>query len=310
VRTAAFLGMALWLGAVAIVTPPPAIAQQGPIRLFPQFPPAAPSAVPIAPQPAPAQPLVPPAGPDQVVVEGLVPPALDSIGLMGPGGGFDRALWQGSDPATLLALLSDLPVVTTLPPLRRLLRRLLVTGSPVAAGDPPGQLLAVRLRRLLAMGDLDAAAALAAQVPPQTGDSEVARAVAEVALVRGDPDAACPMAEAIGLTTTAEFWSKVAIWCRLARGDLAGARLGLDLMREAAQTDDAGFFALVTALADQAGSPPVAELRPGEMAAAGNRARCRAAVRARRHRPPAGVGRGRAAGRGRTGVSRRRGDGR
>jgi hypothetical protein len=273
------LRAALWLGmgatvatSVLMVTAREGLAQQGPIRLFPQ--PETPSAAapeltpdrdrtlppggPAERAGAPIQPAPPPGATPEFVVEGLAAPEVDAIGLAEPSGGFDRALWQGSDPEVIYALLSDLPVVSEVPPLRGLTRRLLVTGAPVAGGA--GRLLGTRLARLIAMGDLDAAKALVDQLPPAAADSGLARSAAEVALLSGDQEAACRIADAVGLTTGAEFWAKVAVYCRLAAGDAAGARLGLDLLREARQTADAAFFELATAIADETGPPPLESL--------------------------------------------------
>ncbi len=254
------------IASATMVTARAGFAQQGPIRLFPQpDPPSmpAPDLTPdqeraLPPRERAGSPAPPPGATPEFVVEGLAAPEVDAIGLAESGGGFDRAPWQGSDPEVMYALLSDLPVVTDVPPLRRLARRLLVTGSPVAGGA--GRLLGARLARLIAMGDLDAAKILVDQLPPIATDSELARRAAEVALLLGDQEAACRLADAVGLTTGAEFWAKVGAYCRLAAGDADGARLGLDLLREARQTADAAFFELATAIADEAQPPPLQSL--------------------------------------------------
>jgi hypothetical protein len=270
--------MAAMVGAPITATVRPALAQQDPIRLFPPLEPSpldpqsplAPESTPEGDDPA-ATPqwgdpaaltgrAAPPAAPSGAfMVEGLAAPALDAIGLVGPGA-FDRTLWQGSDPDAILARLSNLPVVTQVPPLRRLTRRLLVTGSPIPARSGPGRVLAARLGRLIAMGDLDAARILVDQLPPPAADTELARAAAEVALLSGDEDAACRLAETVGVTAAAAFWGQVGVYCRLASGDRDGARLGLDLLRESDQTGDGAFFDLATAIADQAAAPPQPDL--------------------------------------------------
>ncbi len=244
------------------------MAQQGPIRLFPERAtppeeepvaehtqpplraPDATAAMPHAESTAPAE----PAG--RLVVEGLAAPELDAIGLSGPAeGGFARPLWQGSDPELVDQLLTDLPVITQVPPLRKLARRLLVSGGPVG-GREPGHLLALRIERLVGMGDLDAAQALVERLPPPTTDSVLARRAAEVDLLLGDDVAACRLADSLAPTAEAEFWAEVAVYCHLVDEDRGGARLGLDLMREAGQTTDGAFFALATAIIDQTGPPP------------------------------------------------------
>jgi hypothetical protein len=270
-RTAFGLGMTLSVASATMVTAPPGIAQQGPIRLFPergppprqapapeQEPPRLPGPV---EQRAPRAEPGPPSEPaGEVAVERLAAPELDAIGLSGPTeGGFDRPLWQGSDPELVSQLLSDLPVVTLVPPLRALARRLLVTGSPVR-GREPGDLLALRIERLTAMGDLDGAKALLDRLPPLATDSALARRAAEVALLLDDDHSACRLADSVGPTSEAEFWAKIAVYCRLVEDDRSGARLGLDLMREAGQTGDGAFFTLASAMIDQTGPPPLGEL--------------------------------------------------
>ena len=257
---------------ISIVMAPPGIAQQGPIRLFPERDPA-PATEP-APAPQPARPpatgvqtLTPRAEPaaraepqGEFVVEGLAAPELDAIGLSGPTeGGFDRRLWQGSDPELVSQLLADLPVVSLVPPLRALARRVLVTGSP-PGGREPGRMLALRIERLVAMGDLDAAKAVVDHLPPPATDSVLARRTAEVALLLGDDQSACPLADSVGPTSGAAFWAEVGVYCRLVDDDRNGAQLGLDLMREAGHTADYAFFALAGAIIDETGPPPLESL--------------------------------------------------
>ena len=75
------------------------------------------------------------------VVEGLAPPGVDAIGLSGPARAASAARSGRAAIRSWWALLADLPVVTQLPPLRRLTQRLLVTGAPVG-GREAGHLLA------------------------------------------------------------------------------------------------------------------------------------------------------------------------
>lgn len=264
------LGTVGLIATIMMATAPPGLAQQGPIRLFPER--DAPARAEPAPQearpptPAPVErqlaprpePQPEPAG--EFTVEGLAAPELDAIGLSGPSeGGFDRPLWQDADADLVMRLLADLPVVTRVPPLRDLTRRLLVSGSPAAGGEP-GRMLAIRIDRLLAMGELDAAKALVDHLPPPAMDSELARRAAEVALLLGDDQTACRLADSLGPTSGAEFWGKTAVFCRLVEDDASGARLGLDLMREAGQTSDDAFFELATAIADRSEPPPLPTL--------------------------------------------------
>ncbi len=273
------MALLAWAGTMAVVAP--LAAQQGPIPLFPSQPaptPAAPegSAPPSAPGEAPAAPAPAPGTetgttpPSGFQVEGLAPPEVDSIGLTGPSdGGFDRQLWQGSDAKVVLPLLSQLPVITINPPLRALTRRLLASGAPLEGVSQAGSVLEARVERLLAMGDLDTAKRLLDQLPPARGDSKLARLAAETALLDGEDPAACRSASDIAPTANAVFWSEIVVYCRLAQGDLNGARLGLDLLQEAGQTDDHAFFELASMIADgnvSAAAPPLHNPQPIHLA--------------------------------------------
>jgi hypothetical protein len=252
-RRSAALGC-LWL----LLAASHAAAQGGPIQLFPDLetetpPPETPT---ILRSEGEAD------APRGFRVEGLAPPGIDAIGLAGPAeGGFDQDLWAGSDGDLILTLLRDLPVASENPPLRALTRRLLMTGAPVAGLAEPGSVLAARVGRLLAMGDLDGASALLDRVPSTNEDSQIARLVVQAALLRGDRETACSRAADIASASDAVFWDKVNIYCRLAEGDRDGARLGLELLREQGQTEDETFFALVEMIA--AGEPAAVSLGPG-----------------------------------------------
>jgi hypothetical protein len=257
------LSLAVLCGvALALFEPISVGAQNGPIQLFPKREPVQPGAPQTGPRPpsgtpAPAPPSGPPSGgsattaaPQGFQVEGLAPPEIDSIGLSGPAeGGFERTLWAGSDPQLVLALLPELPVTSANPPLRELIRRLLATGAPLDGGPTGGRMLGARVERLLAMGDLDTAKRLLDQLPPERGDSQLARLAAQAALLEGDDPGACQRANDLAPTGGTAFWAEIAIYCRLAAGDEEGARLGLDLLREAGHADP-GFFRLAGAVAN------------------------------------------------------------
>jgi hypothetical protein len=253
-------------------------AQEGPIRLFPDQPaPTAPAEPGPGDRPPGAFPSGPPAGPaaptrppQSFQVEGLPPPEVDSIGLAGASeGGFGRSLWAGSDPELILTLLSGMPVASRNPPLAALTRRLLATGASLDGATEGGRVLSARVERLLAMGDLDSAKQLLDQLPPSEGDSALARLAAEAALLAGDDAGACQRAANLAPTSDGEFWAEVVVYCRLAAGDQDGARLGLDLLREAGQTDDAVFFQLASMVADDAAGaapPALASPQPAHLA--------------------------------------------
>ena len=245
-----------------------ALAQEGPIRLFPEdLGPSAP-----APQrpgtatapPGTAAPGTAPTAPEGFQVEGLAPPEVDSIGLTEAGaGGFDPTLWANSNPRLILSLVSQLPVAISNPALQALTRRLLVTGATLdGASAEGGRMLGARVERLLAMGDLDSAKRLLDQLPLSMTDPTLTRLSAEVALLTGDDAAACQRAADLAPESDTAFWSEVTIYCRLASDDTEGARLGIDLLRDVGQDEDAAFVELATMLADGAAVAPPALPEP------------------------------------------------
>jgi hypothetical protein len=246
---ARWYGPAAWLitGCLVVLQPGPAGGQQrqGPIQLFPSTPDAAPGddAAPLEPAPDDRRP------PSGFEVEGLAAPEVDAIGL---DAGFGPELWRGSDPALVLKLLRDLPVATHNPPLRELTRRLLISGTNLPV-EPGGSLLAARVARLEAMGALGDAALLLAQLPPTDQDSALTRAAADVALLRGDDERACRLAQDVAPASEVPYWTKLMAYCRLRAGDIAGGRLTVDLLREAGGAEDAAFLELADAMAS--GSP-------------------------------------------------------
>jgi hypothetical protein len=253
------------LGAASLLLAAPhAVAQRGPIQLFPDLETEtpAPTEAPTGRTVAPTLPSGRADAPSGFRVEGLAPPGIDAVGLAGPAeGGFDQDLWAGSDGEFILALLGGLPVATENPPLRALAQRVLMTGAPVQGVAESGSILGARAERLLAMGDLEGATALLDRVPSTNNDSQIARLVVQAALLRGDQETACSRAADIAPSSDAAFWAEVTIYCRLADGDQEGARLALDLLRDQGQTDDAAFVALAESIA--AGEPAAVALGPG-----------------------------------------------
>jgi hypothetical protein len=262
-----------WLAAacLALAAGPGAAQQRGPIQLFPppDQPPGEVAPLPTRPAPQPGDGLprlpgpvatppeaTPEPPPGDFQVEGLAAPAIDGVGIEGQG--FDAELWQESHSGLVLTLLETLPVQTDNPALRALTRRLLVSGGAPAENPQPGRLLQARIERLVEMGDLAAATALAERLPELTADSGLARSSAELALWDGDHERACQLAQAIG-PGAATFWGQLAVFCRARADDVAGAGLALELLRDAGEVDDPAFFLLAESLI---GGVPPATLPP------------------------------------------------
>lgn len=187
----------------------------------------------------------------------------DSIGVLGPAdGGFGPDLWRGTDRGFLEQLLSALPGANGSPTLRGLARRLLLTQASVpprpADAPPAASLLALRIERLIAIGDTAGALDLIRAAPQHMADEIAARGELESLFYAGDTAAACARARSQRRDAT-PYLQQAAAFCLAHDGDMARATVVAGLMRE--QSSDAGdpFFMLIDALAS--GAAPAIDAR-------------------------------------------------
>lgn len=232
------------LGALALL-PGPALAQSGgPVRLVP------------VPAPAPAPAATPPAGGGQPLPSGvqatpLAPVDSAWLGILAPAdGAFPDTLWQGTPRSYVVAAL---PLVqpTASPALQDLTRRLFLSNAAAPGGnDPPDGrgLVSVRLERMVALGQVDAALAIMDRLPWK-GDAEpMDRLRVDLTLVSNDVDGACKQVEAVIGRYQDVWWDRLQIACQALHGDQGKAQLGLSLLRERKVPRDQLFDTLIDAL--------------------------------------------------------------
>jgi len=193
-------------GAVAPAAGPPAKLQSEPLP-----PPPGIQAAP-APQPPAAQTIpqvAPAAGAEAPVstetakpgeasvapVTGGQLPAIDieSLGVLSESnGGFGVNLWAETRRDVVEALLAKLPAVLTASSLQSLQRRLLLSiAAPPQGQNPAKNLMALRIERLMAMGEPAGAMELVRAVPQRQVDPAMAEARATALLLSDDVAAAC-----------------------------------------------------------------------------------------------------------------------
>ncbi|MGY9000309.1 MAG: hypothetical protein ACKVIK_10350 [Rhodospirillales bacterium] len=196
----------------------------------------------------------------------------DSVGtLTEEQGGFGFKMWEGTDRSLVEKLLPKLPANSSSRAMRSLMRRLLlsvakspvnidllenrlaskqparVTALAVAKPKVTGELLASRIERLLAMGDVAAVDGLLKVAPNRDTDPTLLKNKTDVLFLSNDNARACLLvAEKItNIDTT--YWQKALIYCQALAGDHDKANLGVDLLREAGEKDDV-FFGLISSL--------------------------------------------------------------
>ncbi|MBX6324329.1 MAG: hypothetical protein IRY94_21160, partial [Rhodospirillaceae bacterium] len=241
------------------VGPPTLLAPAGEAPAVPA--PATPSAAVGGGAPGPEGGTAAPAPETGIAVQELGTAETDYGGPLQPGaGGFGLALWQGSQRARVTALLPRLPVSAS-PTMQQLARRLLLSAARPPEGplDGPG-LIGLRAERLFAMGRLDDARSLVAEVPSRYEDAAVGRVRLDLAWLARDLDRACAVVDAVSDPRQQDaYWQKSLIFCQLHRGQVREAQLGLELLREQGD-DDPAFAALADRLAGGRGDvqPPAA----------------------------------------------------
>jgi hypothetical protein len=204
------------------------------------------------PAPPDAAPLDATVGRNGIRVDPLAPLDPDWAGpLTEAQDGFPLDLWQGT-PRELVTAMVPRIGATNSPTLQSLMRRLLLSNArppadAAASGDHVG-FAALRIDRLAAAGQIEAANALVA-IAPASGEVEpLERRYVELAFLANDRKTACDRVGEDVRRYQGVWWSRALIACQALGGDRAKASLGLDLLHEQKAPKDEAFDALVQAV--------------------------------------------------------------
>lgn len=203
-----------------------------------------------------------------IQVKALGRAKVSAIGLLNEAdGGFGSAMWSGTPLPLVMGMLPRLPVATASPVMQSLRRRLLLTTAlpPDDGGPGPGPadtdnvddgsaLVAVRIERLAAAGDLEAVTQLLKFAPLATDNKIFAQVRVEAELLAGNVRQACGIVRnrlgagvAIGAGGRDIVWQKVMAFCLALDGQAAQVELYEQLLYENGVEDEA-FFTLLTGL--------------------------------------------------------------
>ncbi|HUC69195.1 MAG TPA: hypothetical protein VMA53_27510 [Stellaceae bacterium] len=240
--------LALAVAALALLMPAAALAQVGPpVHLLPP----APGAGPAVPGPPPAPTPAPAAATDEAIrTTPLAPVDSAWIGaLEGGANALPDSMWQGTPRRFVAAALPQLQP-TTSPALQLLAHRLLLSNAIAPSGeDPPNQpgLAALRVERLIALGEVDGALGVLEALPAETRTDPLDHERAELYFAKNDVAGACRrVQEGIDHYQTV-WWQRALIACQTLAGQRAEASLGLSLLREQKAPPDRVFDELIDA---------------------------------------------------------------
>lgn len=214
--------------------------------------------------------------PLKINVEELQEIDSDSVGtLTAEQGGFGINMWEGTSRSLVEKLLPKLPVNSSSRTMRDLMRRLLLSAAtapgsvnpldnqlasaqigaaPVLA--PPakkvgesGKILAMRIERLSAMGDVAAVDSLLKVAPGRDTDYALLKAETDVLFLSNDNARACLLIASQIRNIDTPYWQKAFIYCQVLAGEHDKASLGADMLRETGDKDEV-FFGLINTLTD------------------------------------------------------------
>lgn len=163
--------------------------------------------------------------------------------------GLGADLWQASRMSTMGRLLPRLPTNFALTPATELAVDLLISR----AAPPPGlrdgkSFFALRLERLLALGQADNVAQLVEMTGADQRDAGIAKTLAQAHLALGNVTAACGTLGALERlqagSAEADFAIILRSFCQIKSGAILAANLTLDLARDAGVKDALALDAL------------------------------------------------------------------
>jgi hypothetical protein len=210
--------------------------------------------------------------PLKISVEELEKIDSDSVGtLTEEQGGFGISMWEGTNRSLVEKLLPKLPANSSSRAMRDLMRRLLLSAAkspgsvnpldhqlastqPGSVGaalsakpEVTGKLLAMRIERLSAMGDVSAVDGLLKVAPNRDSDPALLKNETDVLFFSNDNARACTLVASQIRNVDTSYWQKALIYCQALAGEHDKANLGADLLRETGEKDDV-FFGLINSL--------------------------------------------------------------
>lgn len=191
----------------------------------------------------------------------------DAIGLIGEDqGGFPLTLWRGAQWSVVSGLMPRMPAGLGSPALRDMARRLLVSRASVPVGKPlDASFVALRIERLLAMGDVGNALALLKIAPDERRDEALARTRIEALFFDSNNADACKAVLNAIRDYSGLYWSQAQAFCLALSGSHARASLIADLLRERENEIEKVFFAAIDALAGAKGGESPALTAPSAL---------------------------------------------
>jgi hypothetical protein len=176
--------------------------------------------------------------------------------------GLPSDLWAGSSADVARDILPTLGTRPMTPAAKALARRLLATAASAPDGAGADQALAAaRAQALLALGDARAARLALERLSVIPSNAALSQAAAESALVLGEDDQACAIAQALTVDRGGPYWLKLRAYCQAIAGQTDAAALTVSLATAGGK--EAAFGRMMNVVIAGSGDPGPASLRSG-----------------------------------------------
>lgn len=174
-----------------------------------------------------------------VEIQELTAPDPNAAGILPPGKlPLGQGMWKSLTADELADRLSRLPAFERSTVMQSMTQTMLLSpssGPKGGSGEGVAPWYVARLRALNARGDWKNTLALAEYGPDSHPD--IAEAAFIARLASRPPQEICVALSALDTSHEGQFWSQLRIFCQFAAGDLAGAQLAMDVLREKGVSD-------------------------------------------------------------------------
>lgn len=176
--------------------------------------------------------------------------------------GLGPDLWAGSSAQTARTVIPMLAAKPLSPAAQALASRVLATGAsgPEGVGQDP-ELAGARINALIAQGAVKDAGVILSRTANLERSPVLAQAGAEAALLAGQDERACDIAESLATGREETYWLRLRAYCQLRNGQAGPAQLTFDLAQ--GQARDATYGRLMSAKLAGGGDPGAASARNG-----------------------------------------------
>ncbi len=184
-------------------------------------------------------------------------------------GGLDQNLWRGTLASRAVYLLkSVVPVGAETP--SQVFSRDLVRAVVLSGGVPPStetfseapsvsssDFAHARIAAILDLGEMAAAQSIVARTPTLSEDNLLQ---ADIALLSGNNDAACLVADRVLEGRSQPNWARLRAFCHVLRGETPAAEVTTDILR-AAGYEDPAYYSLMRMIGGATGKPDLKSVR-------------------------------------------------